>query len=148
MTLYHFAILLHVLGATIWLGGHLILSLRVLPKALKYKDENLIRSFEQAFEPVGLPALLLQIITGLWIAFVQHDLNWFSFSTAQNTVVSLKLILLILTLILAIHARLFLIPRLNPENLNSMAFHIILITIIAVFMVYLGVQFRFGGIEI
>lgn len=148
MTLYNLAILIHILGATIWVGGHLLLSLRVLPKALKYKDENIIRNFEQAFEPVGLPALLLQIITGIWIAFFQHDLNWFSFSTSLNTVVTLKLILLLFTLILAIHARVFLIPKLNPENLNSMGAHIILITIISLLMMILGVQFRFGGINI
>ena len=148
MSFYNLLILLHVLGATIWVGGHLILSLRVLPKALKNKDETLIKNFEQAFEPVGLPALLLQILTGLWIAFVQHELNWFSFSTPQNTIVTLKLILLLLTLVLAIHARLFLIPKLSGDNLGSMALHIILITIIALLMMYLGVQFRFGGINI
>ncbi|QLH31767.1 MAG: hypothetical protein HWD62_04405 [Cyclobacteriaceae bacterium] len=40
-------ILVHVLGATVWVGGHLILSLGFLPRALQSKDINIITGFEK-----------------------------------------------------------------------------------------------------
>jgi uncharacterized membrane protein len=63
-------VLLHVLGATIWAGGHLILSIAFLPKALKERKLNIILDFEKQYERVGIPALLLQVITGFWMATI------------------------------------------------------------------------------
>ena len=36
--MYGWALLLHVLGATIWTGGHLILALTILPRVLREQD--------------------------------------------------------------------------------------------------------------
>ncbi|AIE72714.1 MULTISPECIES: hypothetical protein [unclassified Synechocystis] len=58
-------IIVHVLGATIWTGGHLILALRFLPDALKKKDIAIVEQFEERFETLGLIALAGQIISGL-----------------------------------------------------------------------------------
>lgn len=58
-----------------------------------------------------------------------------------------KLILLLSTLALAIHARWFIIPNLSKENLNSLAFHIIGITTLAVLFVVFGVGIRLGGLS-
>jgi putative copper export protein len=63
-------VLLHVLGATIWAGGHLILSIGFLPRALKERKLNIILDFEKQYERVGIPALLLQVITGFWMATI------------------------------------------------------------------------------
>ena len=144
--MYQTAILLHVLGATIWVGGHLLLSIRIVPKALKIKNVALIRDFEQAFEPVGMPALLVQIVTGVWLAFFHYGLRLFAFETPLEKVIMLKLFLLLCTFALAIHARFFIIPKLTIHNLKMMIAHILLVTIIGVAMLVLGVQFRFGGI--
>lgn len=138
-------IFFHVLGATIWVGGHLIVCFRHLPAALKEKNPKIITDFEQKFEPLGLPALLVQVITGVWMA-VLYNVKWFSFQSATETVVTLKLLLLFITIGLAIHARLFLIPKLKKETLGLLAAHIIAVTLIAVTMVYLGISVRFGGI--
>jgi putative copper export protein len=146
MTLYQLSIMLHLLGSVIWVGGHLILSIRILPGALKNNDVSLIRQFEKTFEPIGLPALLIQILTGLWLAFVHYNLNFLSFGSPFEKVVTIKIALLLITLVLAVHARFFIIPKLNALNLRSMAFHILLVTVISLLLLYLGVQFRFGGI--
>ncbi len=37
-------VLLHVLGASIWTGGHLILTLTVLPEALKKKQSSNLKN--------------------------------------------------------------------------------------------------------
>jgi putative copper export protein len=62
------------------------------------------------------------------------------------TTIGAKLILLAITLALAVHARLRLVPRLEEGALKPLAFHIVAITIVAVLMVVAGVGFRTGGI--
>ncbi len=143
-----FMLTLHVLAATVWVGGHLVLSLSVLPKALRADDPRIVLDFESAYERVGLPALLVQVITGIWLAWrlIPEVGEWFSFSSPIATTIGVKLILLAVTLALAVHARLRLIPNLEDGSLRPLAFHIVAITAIAVLMVVAGVGFRFGGI--
>ncbi len=136
-------IILHVLGASIWVGGHLLLLLRYLPEALRNRDPLIIRTFEQKYEAIGIPALLLQVITGIMLG-QRYDVQWFSSATAIDTTFNLKIILLVMTLALGIHARFLIIPNLTAEKLKALAFHIFAVTILAIGFVYLGVSFRFG----
>jgi putative copper export protein len=144
MAYYKYLVLLHVLGATVWVGGHLVLALGFLPRALKNKDLSIIRNFEEHYERVGMPALLIQVITGFWLAYIYYpDLSdWISFQNHHATLTTIKLILLTLTLVVAIHARFFIIPKLSEENLSAMAMHIVIITILAVLFVVTGLSFR------
>ncbi len=146
--MYFTLLLLHILGATIWTGGHLILACSILPKALKVGDVEAIRSFEQKFEKIGIPALLTQVVTG--IGFIHFYLSGFSevfdWSNPMAKVISLKLVLLGLTLLLALDARLRIIPKLSQDNLSQLAWHIIPVTLISVLFVVLGVTFRTGGL--
>lgn len=136
-------ILLHVIGACVWVGGHLVLALSVLPKALREKNPEPVRSFEERFERAGIPALFTQIITGIWIANLYVGFrNFFGFENVMYSHVSLKLILLIATLLLAIHARLFIIPKLNADNLSFLALHIVIITLVSLAMLFVGLNFR------
>jgi uncharacterized membrane protein len=41
---------LHVLGACVWAGGHLVLATTVLPRALVRRDARILRAFEEPFE--------------------------------------------------------------------------------------------------
>ncbi len=136
-------IVLHVLGACIWVGGHLILALSVLPKALKDKDPDVVRVFEDRFERIGIPALALQIITGFWMAGIYFPVSeWLSFSDRMHIHIGIKIILIITTALLALHARIFIIPKLNSDNLNSLAWHIIAITVVALALLFTGLNFR------
>src|SRR5689334_1814633 len=104
---------LHLLAATIWVGGHLILAIRFLPQAWRLKDVEIIKSFEKRYEPIGIPALLVLVITGIMLAY-QYDIivhTWFSFTGNMEKVVSIKLVLLLITLCFGVHARFFLIPN-------------------------------------
>ncbi|MCW5911867.1 MAG: CopD family protein [Cyclobacteriaceae bacterium] len=137
-------ILLHVLGASVWVGGHLVLSLGFLPRALQTKDVNVITSFEKGFERIGIPALLVQVITGLWMAGKYiPPAQWFSLASVHHQYLWIKLGLLTGTIMLAIHARFFIIPKLSEENLPAMAFHIVLVTVLAVGLVLTGLSFRY-----
>jgi putative copper export protein len=139
-------LLLHILAATIWTGGHLVLSLTVLPRVLKNKSPAELLQFESGYERIGIPALLIQVATGLWLA---HELvpdvgQWFSFDSPVSRLIATKLTLLALTMIFAADARLRIIPRLSESNLVSLAQHIIPVTIFSVLFVVVGVSFRTG----
>lgn len=136
-------LLLHVLGATVWTGGHLVLAIGFLPGALKSGDASLLRSVEERFERVGIPALLLQIATGLALAhkYIPDPSRWFAFEGRIGAHIGAKLILLALTLAFAVHARLRLVPRMG-ERLKALAFHMIVVTILSVLFVVLGVGIR------
>ena len=136
----------HLLGASVWIGGHLVLALGILPGALRRRDVQAIRNFEQVFEKIGLPALLLQVVTGLWLAslWLPHSL-WLG-DSPQAALIQAKLGLLALTAALGVHARLVLIPRLSAERLPALGWHIALITLSALAFAWVGSGFRFGGL--
>lgn len=137
-------ILVHVLGASVWVGGHLILTIGFLPRALQLKDSGIITGFEKSFERIGIPALLAQIITGLWMAALYIPPGqWFSLASVHHQYLWIKLGLVVATLALAAHARFFIIPRLSVQNLSTMAFHIVLVTLLAVGLLLTGLSFRF-----
>lgn len=145
--IFYILILFHILGASIWVGGHLILAFGYLPEALKNRSVVELQKFEDKFERIGIPALIIQIITGLILAnHMNSDWSqWFMPNGALRGI-GIKLLLLLVTALLAVDARLRIIPKLNSENLNSLAWHIIPITIVGVLFVMVGVFFRIGGI--
>lgn len=138
-------ILFHVLGAAVWAGGHLILSLGFLPKALRLQNPEIILDFEKQYERIGLPALLIQVITGIWMALIYVPLSeWGSLTTDHHVYLWTKFGLLAGTLALAVHARFFILPKLTVEKLPGLAFHIVMITVLAIFFVITGLSFRFS----
>jgi len=144
---HHILLILHLLAATIWVGGHLFLSIRFLPEAFRKKDVSIIKNFKDKFEPIGMPALIISTLTGILMAY-DYDVTftkWFSFSNGIEKVVSLKLILLFITVALAVNAQLFLFPKLTSKSLPKAALQIILVTLIGVEMLILGSLVRIGG---
>ena len=78
---HHFLLIIHLLAATVWIGGHLILATRYLPEAIKTKDLDKLKTFKNKFEPVGIPSLTTLVITGILMAY-DYDVTlvkWFFF---------------------------------------------------------------------
>ena len=147
---HHFLLIVHLICATVWVGGHLLLWITILPKALKYKEPKLILNYEQQYEALGMSSLVLLVITGVWMAY-QFNIpvtEWFSFSSPLERMVSLKLTLLISTVLFAISAQTRVIPKLkyNQDKLPEMALHITGVTLLGVAMLVLGSFARYGGI--
>jgi len=144
--MFGFILLLHLLGATVWTGGHLILATVIPPRALKHSDVEGIRNFENAYEKIGIPALIVQIASGLWLAHrMLPDVSlWFQWHNPIARLILLKLSLLGITALFAVDARLRIIPRLGPHNLQSLAWHIVPVTVTSVLFVVVGVSFRTG----
>lgn len=146
MATYYIVLSLHILGATIWAGGHLILAVTILPEALRERRAATVSEFEQRFERIGLPALAVQIVTGLWLAerLLGSPDHWFDDNSVARTV-QVKLGLLAVTDGLAVHARFRVIPKLSDATLPTLAWHIRIVTLAAVLFVLAGASIRFGG---
>ena len=139
-------VFLHILAATVWTGGHLVLATVVLPKVLKERSPEMLHNFESAYERIGIPALIVQVVTGFWLA---HQLvpdvgEWFDLENSVSRPIAAKIVLLVITILFALDARLRLIPNLNRDNLTAMAWHIVPVTIVSVLFVLVGVSFRTG----
>ena len=144
--MYGILLFLHLLGATIWTGGHIILSVVVLPRVLREKSPEQLLSFEAVYEKIGMPALIVQVITGFLLAHrMLPDISaWFDFSNPLTHALALKFVLLALTVGFAIDARFRVIPNLSEKNLKVMAWHIVPVTIFSILFVFAGVSFRTG----
>ncbi|WP_296237782.1 CopD family protein [Psychrobacter sp. UBA5136] len=144
--MFNYLLILHLLGAAIWVGGHLILALVILPKVLSSRNLDALLQFEGQFEKIGMPALGLQIVTGLWMAhnLLPNTSAWFAFDNDISILIGMKLSLLLLTALVAMHARFWIIPRLSADNLNGFAINISLVTLFSVAFVVVGTLFRTG----
>ena len=94
-----------------------------------------------------LPALVVQVLTGAWLASQFAPISrWLAFGNALEARIGVKLVLLGLTVALALHARLRVIPRLDDSNLLLLAGHIVTVTALAVALVVVGASFQTGGL--
>lgn len=146
--MYHAIFALHVLAATVWTGGHLVLALTVLPRALRLRAPQVLLDFERSYERLGMSTLAVQVATGLWMALqlVPDWTQWFAPNAPLARAVALKLMLLAATALVALHAQLRVIPRLSAATLPLMAWHVAAVTLLSVGFVLAGVVFRYGGL--
>ena len=146
---HHLLLIIHLMSATVWVGGHLILVASYLPRAIKEKNQNYILNYEKKYEPIGMLSLILLVLSEILMAYkygvtIEH---WFEFATPIEKVVSTKLLLLFATLLFALSAQFKVLPKLNNniKYLPEMALHILCVTIIGISMLILGSFVRFGG---
>jgi len=92
--MYGLLLLLHLLAAAIWTGGHIVLSIVVLPRVLRERSPEQLLQFESVYEKIGMPALIIQIITGLILAYrMLPDFGqWLDFSNPITHVLAMKFI--------------------------------------------------------
>lgn len=145
---HHIYLVLHLLAATIWVGGHFFLILRILPSTLQQKDISILSDFRLKFGKIGMPSLFILVVTGILLAY---DYNvpisdWFSFSNPIEKIVSIKLLLLFISLSLAVHAQKVVFPKLTSNRMLPAIVEIIIVTLIAVSMLILGSLVRVGGL--
>jgi putative copper export protein len=148
VSVFPLLVIVHALAATVWTGGHLVLDLGVLPRALRERSGAQIRAFEETFEPLGLTALAIQVLTGLWMGWIYLPgfRGLLSPANPIGMLVGVKLLLPASTAALAVHARLRLIPNLTDDNLGGLAWHIRSITALAIAFVVVGALIRLGGL--
>ena len=140
-------ILAHVLGATVWTGGHLVLALVILPRARRANDPRIVQEFERGYERLAVPALLVQVASGLWLAYraIPDGVAWSDLSTFPVSHIALKLLLLAGILALAVHAKRHVLPRLDVGRIDLYSRHVWAVTVLSVGLVSLGVGLSTGG---
>ena len=123
-----------------------MLALTILPRALRLRDPNILLAFESSFERTGMTALVVQVITGGWMAYTMKPdiLAWFSFVDFPSRLIMCKFALLLATLMVAMDARYRVIPNLSVATLPVMARRVVLVTLLSVGFVIVGVSFRGG----
>lgn len=150
-------LLFHILGASIWIGGHVYLILIIVPNALKNQNPQALLNFESSFEKLGMTALIMQVVTGLIMAkmFLANWSKLFDYSQDISILISLKLMWLICTILTAISAQILVIPRLKNALLDKnfslsqkyfkiFVGHIAMITVLSLAFLVTGVLFRTG----
>lgn len=140
-------LLIHILSATLWVGGYLMLSFTSLPKALKNKSLENIAQLKKDYNKISIHILILQLLTGLLLAYylVPDIATWFSFKFIYSHLIVGKLSLLVITFILAVYARSKILPKLNENNLKAFAVNIFVVTLLSIGFVFIGMMFKTGG---
>lgn len=148
--LYQWMVILHVLGAVIWIGGHLLLVLVVLPTAGRDDDRRWLLEFQRGLGRYGLAALAVQLLTGAWLAHRWLGGDWSGLlrtPTPAGHLILTKIVLLILTLIIAGWNYHRTLPRLR-EHVEVRRQYVILswaTTCLGLLLLVLGVGVRTGG---
>lgn len=70
MSLFPQLVIVHALAEAGWNGDHLVLELGVLSRVLRVQSAAQIRALEEVFEPLGLTALAIPVLAGLWIGCI------------------------------------------------------------------------------
>ena len=144
--MYRYVLLLHILGACVWAGGHLVLLFRIFPGAVKAHSARLLLDFEQRFEALGIGALVTQVVTGLWLASrLVPPSMWFNPAIPASQMIMIKFGVIIGTAAFALDARFRVLPRMSDDRVATMRWHITAVTTMAVLAVAAGVGIRTGG---
>lgn len=140
-------VFVHIICATIWTGGHLVLTLAILPRARRANDPRIVQEFEAGYERLAVPALLTQVASGVWLALraKPDDVAWSDVGTFPVSYVALKLLLLFAILALAVHAKRRVLPKLEAGDLGVYAGHAWAVTALSVGLVAVGVLLSTGG---
>ena len=136
---YKLLVVFHIIGAATLAGGHLIFALGIVPGALRNKDADALRAYSKAFTPVGHAALLVQLITGIWLA-----VPYFQGRQAGVQLVEAKFLVLFLIIVITLHLKVRVAKKL-PDSIGLFAGHVMANATLAVVLLVLGAGLRLGG---
>ena len=143
---YAAAQLIHVLAATIWIGGHLLISIVYLPR-LHRGDHRSLEEFEEGYERIAIPALLVAALTGLYMGLQWAPLTeWFTFKGKPGILGAKALLFAATLLLLALNARFRIIGKAKKQGsipVWSLTLHILGVTGVAVGFLVAGWALRF-----
>ncbi len=136
-------LVLHLLGAVIWTGGHLTLALTALPAARAQSSTELLKSAWRRLDKLALPFLGLQVLSGLYLLhrLVPDPGQWFNMKSPVTHVFMTKLLLLVFTLAVVgwSHAKRKQAPADQP---GALAAPLWTVTILGILLIVAGAAFR------
>lgn len=145
---YKLIVITHLIGSALWIGGHMVLLFVIIPHALRTRSTDPIVRFEHQFGPIGLVALGVQVVSGLWLAhhWVGPFSKIFTEPTLHTRMIAAKIVVLILTVGVAAFTQYRVVSRLSEKNLRLFLLLTSCLTGLAVLMLILGVGIRTGGL--
>lgn len=139
-------IILHILGASIWIGGMLIMALGALPKAKKANDASLLKNYEGSFHILGMIAITIQFLTGFRLAMIYAGgmKGLFDFSNHAAVLFMWKLVIVLLSAGLFVVFKKKTLSNLDNNNISSASAIVWLIALLAIAQMVLGLGFSRG----
>ena len=124
-----------------------MLVLGYVPEAIRSRDPRALLDNYQRLNRIGLPALLIVAVTGLWLAsnWLPEVGLWFDASLPISALILTKLALLILTLLLLGYLRLRVLSTLTPDRTIRLGVVLALLALFATMAAAIGPSFRYGG---
>lgn len=146
LNIYGALVVLHLLAACVWLGGHVVLAYLVSPNALDGRNPDTVYRIQSLYDKIGMPSLVLQVLTGFVLAYLHTpDLAaWVAFESPMGRLIALKLVLQLVVLGLALDLRIRLFARVGSAGLGSLRLHVFVISFVSAALVFLGASFRIG----
>ncbi len=140
-------LILHGIAAAVWLGGLAGLALGYLPEAWRTRDPRLLVDAIARFDRLGLPALIVAIITGCILAYhwLPETALWFNRELPHGAAILSKFSLLILALLIYAYQRARVLPTLGPERIPRLGLCLMLQLVLATLLLIAGSAFRFTG---
>lgn len=146
LNIYGTLVVLHLLAACVWLGGHVLLASVLKQGVLDGRNPDTIYRIESLYDRVGVPALVVQLFTGLFLAYLHvPDVGqWLAFDGPMGRLIGLKLFLQALALGIALDLRVRRFARVGSSGLSSLRWHVALIVLFSAASVFVGASFRIG----
>ena len=110
--------IVHLLSATVWVGGTIVLVFVGVPAIRKLEGEaraTAMKALGRRWRPLGWSAMGIAILSGLWLTHLHGGLNSAALSTDFDRTLILKSVLVVLLCIGALIHDYVLGPRLQRE---------------------------------
>ena len=110
--------IVHLLSATVWVGGTIVLVFVGVPAIRKLEGEaraTAMKALGRRWRPLGWSAMGVAILSGLWLTHLHGGLNSAALSTDFDRTLILKSVLVVLLCIGALIHDYVLGPRLQRE---------------------------------
>lgn len=122
ITIQNLILALHLLAAMLWMAGHSILLAYYIPKALKKKGRHVLKAVYDTYKGWAVALLIVMTVTGMALIFYSGvaAADWMRFDTAGQRKVSIKLVLLGLTVIFVWSTRYSIMPKLESGEVNML----------------------------
>jgi putative copper export protein len=148
--LFSIFLLFHVIGASVWFGGLMVLSCSILPKAKRAEDPGAIVRYFRHFLRIGYPALVVQVLTGPMLAtrLIPKMSDWFAWENGTQDHIGSKLIMLPIIVIVSVQMQRKVLPRLEAGEataIKSAAKYGHSLTFLSFLMLLMGISLHTYG---
>lgn len=145
---HHLLHYLHLVAASLWCGGALVLALTILPTLWRREGLTVLPAMLLTLDRINLAALAVLLASGYALAWhwLPDAAGWFQSDLRQADLIQMKWLLLVAAAALAGWARIYLLPVWTPARRLALTVYLLGNVAIGLAMVWLGTRFRYDGL--